>query len=586
MSNVKYVRFKMSESDDCGVEDDSSLYQGPSDSGTSMIELSISGRNLREMDVSSKLNPMCVVSTQPFGSIRWKELLRTECIPNTLNPNFAAKIQITYCFDQQQHLRFEMYDMNNTSTNLKNHNFIGSADCTLAQIVSAEGVECDGSGLTLQLNNNIYSGEWGDIIVLSEELSMCRDELELEFMGKNLTTKDWFTGSLNPFLQISRANECPGDFTLIQQTEHTNNNVDPTWERIIVPLRALCNGDLDRHLKFECMHYKSDGSHTCIGDFFTSARQLIEGPGPSNTYSCIHPQTIISRGSLKQSGEIHLIHSEIHRVYSFLDYIRGGTELACTFAIDFTTSNGDPTSPDSLHHITPNGMNQYELAIESVGTIMEGYDSDKLFPVLGFGALLPPDGRVSHDFYVNGDTSNPNCEKVSGVLSAYKSCIRRIQLHEPTNFAPVINHVASIARNCVDGSQYFILLIVTDGVITDMEQTKTAIVDASTLAMSIIIVGVGEGDFDEMEELDGDTDRVTDSTGRVASRDIVQFVQMRNFLGVCGINSKGTELYLAKELLAEIPDQLLGFMRANKSIPKNFSELLNGQSITLPLGLE
>ena len=347
-------------------------------------------------------------------------------------------------------------------------------------------------------------------------------------------------------------------------------------------IRDRCNGDLDRNLKFECIHYKTDGNHLCIGDFFTSARQLIEGPGPANTYSCINPQTIINRGSLKHSGEIHLTHSEIHQVYSFIDYIRDGTELACTFAIDFTTSNGDPTSPDSLHHITPNGMNQYELAIQSVGAIMEEYDSDKLFPVLGFGALLPPDGRVSHNFYVNGDASNPNCEKISGVLSAYKSCIRRIQLHEPTNFAPVINHVACIARNFVDGSKYFILLIVTDGVITDMEQTKTAIVDASTLAMSIIIVGVGEGDFDEMEELDGDTVRVTDSTGRVASRDIVQFVQMRNFLGVCGINSKGTELFLAKELLAEIPDQFLGFMRANRIIPKKLSEPTNCLLYTSP----
>lgn len=60
-----------------------------------------------------------------------------------------------------------------------------------------------------------------------------------------------------------------------------------------------------------------------------------------------------------------------------------------------------------------------------------------------------------------------------GVLEAYKACIRRIQLYGPTNFAPTINHVASIARNFMDGSQYFILLIITDGIITDMPQTKS-----------------------------------------------------------------------------------------------------------------
>ena len=54
------------------------------------------------------------------------------------------------------------------------------------------------------------------------------------------------------------------------------------------------------------------------------------------------------------------------------------------------------------------------MAIKSVGEIIEDYDSDKLFPVLGFGARLPPDGRVSHCFYVNGHDSNPYCQGMSG----------------------------------------------------------------------------------------------------------------------------------------------------------------------------
>ena len=51
---------------------------------------------------------------------------------------------------------------------------------------------------------------------------------------------------------------------------------------------------------------------------------------------------------------------------------------------------------------------------------------------------------------------------------------------------------------------YHILLILTDGVISDMDQTKAAIVAASSLPMSIIIVGVGGADFQMMEELDSD----------------------------------------------------------------------------------
>ena len=135
-------------------------------------------------------------------------------------------------------------------------------------------------------------------------------------------------------------------------------------------------------------------------------------------------------------------------------------------------SNGDPKEVTSLHNVTTPVPNQYEQAIRAVGDIIRDYDTDKMFPVLGFGARLPPDGRISHEFFVNLDQTNPYVADINGVLAAYKSCVHRVQLYGPTNFAPVIHHVSQFARQYADGSQYFILLIITDGVITDMPQTK------------------------------------------------------------------------------------------------------------------
>lgn len=82
--------------------------------------------------------------------------------------------------------------------------------------------------------------------------------------------------------------------------------------------------------------------------------------------------------------------------------------------------------------------------------------------------------------------------------------------------------------------QYFILLIITDGVISDMEETRHAVVQASKLPMSIIIVGVGNADFAAMEFLDGDSRRLRSYTGEEAARDIVQFVPFREFRNVSG----------------------------------------------------
>ena len=60
-------------------------------------------------------------------------------------------------------------------------------------------------------------------------------------------------------------------------------------------------------------------------------------------------------------------------------------------------------------------MNNYEQAINSVVSIIQDYDSDKQFPVLGFGARLPPDGRISHEFFVNMNPQNPYCFGVPGI---------------------------------------------------------------------------------------------------------------------------------------------------------------------------
>ena len=65
------------------------------------------------------------------------------------------------------------------------------------------------------------------------------------------------------------------------------------------------------------------------------------------------------------------------------------------------------------------------------------------------------------------------------------------------------------------------LLILTDGQINDMRQTKELIVAASKLPMSIIIVGVGQADFEMMEELDSDKGVLADESGNRAVRDIV-----------------------------------------------------------------
>uniref|UniRef100_A0A3Q2CSV6 Copine family member IX n=1 Tax=Cyprinodon variegatus TaxID=28743 RepID=A0A3Q2CSV6_CYPVA len=400
--------------------------------------------------------------------------------------------------------------------------------------------------------NGIPGKKCGVIILTAEELSNCRDIATMQLCANKLDKKDFF-GKSDPFLVFYRSNE-DGTFTICHKTEVIKNTLNPVWQPFTIPVRALCNGDYDRTVKVDVFDWDRDGSHDFIGEFTTSYRELSRGQNQFNVYEVLNPK--------KKGKKKKYINSGTVSQYDIGENIfkQGGQIL---FLIATVLYFGNPTS---LHYMSPYQMNAYAMALKAVGEIIQDYDSDKLFPAYGFGAKLPPDGKISHAFPLNGDSDHPNCVGIEGVLESYFQSLRTVQLYGPTNFAPVINKVANCAAEITDGSQYFVLLMITDGVISDMVQTKEAVVNAASLPLSIIIVGVGPAEFDAMEELDGDEVRVS-SRGRLAERDIVQFVPFRDYIDRSG-NQVLSMARLAKDVLAEIPDQLLSFMKSRGIEPR------------------
>ncbi|XP_014063022.1 copine-8 isoform X3 [Salmo salar] len=516
------------------------------------VEITVSCRNLLDMDTFSKSDPICVLYTQGIGNKEWREFGRTEVIENTLNPEFVRKFILDYFFEERQNLRFDLYDVDSKSANLSKHDFLGQAFCTLGEVVGSLGSRMEKPIV------GIPGKKCGNIIVKAEEMGNCRESVMMQFCGNKLDKKDFF-GKSDPFLVFYRSNE-DGTFTICHKTEVVKNTLNPVWQAFKIPVRALCNGDYDRTIKIECYDWERDGrSHDFIGEFSTSYRELSRGQSQFNVYEVINPKKKGKKKKYLNSGTVTLLSFLVDIEVTFLDYIKGGTQINFTVAIDFTASNGNPAQPTSLHYMSPYQMNAYAMALKAVGEIIQDYDSDKMFPALGFGAKLPPDGRVSHEFALNGNPQNPYCAGIDGVMEAYYQSLKSVCLYGPTNFSPVINHVARYAASVNDGSQYFVLLIITDGVISDMAQTKESIVNASCLPMSIIIVGVGPAEFDAMVELDGDEVRIS-SRGRYAERDIVQFVPFRDYVDRTG-NHILSMARLAKDVLAEIPDQFLSYMR-------------------------
>ncbi|XP_054330190.2 copine-9 isoform X3 [Pongo pygmaeus] len=470
------------------------------------IEITVSCRNLLDLDTFSKSDPMVVLYTQSRASQEWREFGRTE-VQRGL---------------QNQHLQ-----------------------------TGFPGTSVPGPGR-------------GDRRPGQPSRANPHDIATMQLCANKLDKKDFF-GKSDPFLVFYRSNE-DGTFTICHKTEVVKNTLNPVWQPFSIPVRALCNGDYDRTVKIDVYDWDRDGSHDFIGEFTTSYRELSKAQNQFTVYEVLNPRKKCKKKKYVNSGTVTLLSFSVDSEFTFVDYIKGGTQLNFTVAIDFTASNGNPLQPTSLHYMSPYQLSAYAMALKAVGEIIQDYDSDKLFPAYGFGAKLPPEGRISHQFPLNNNDEDPNCAGIEGVLESYFQSLRTVQLYGPTYFAPVINQVARAAAKISDGSQYYVLLIITDGVISDMTQTKEAIVSASSLPMSIIIVGVGPAMFEAMEELDGDDVRVS-SRGRYAERDIVQFVPFRDYVDRSG-NQVLSMARLAKDVLAEIPEQLLSYMRTRDIQPR------------------
>lgn len=121
-------------------------------------------------------------------------------------------------------------------------------------------------------------------------------------------------------------------------------------------------------------------------------------------------------------GELKI--NEIRKItkHTFLNYVRGGAEISLMIAVDFTTSNKDPSDPTSLHYSEGDAENDYVHALRVVGGILQYYDNDNRIPIYGFGARLPPSYNVvSHCFALNQNYFNP---EVLGLENVIESMIK------------------------------------------------------------------------------------------------------------------------------------------------------------------
>jgi len=575
------------------------------------LNLYFSCKNLSDKDAFSKSDPMVelYMDNQLVG--------RTEEIKNNLNPSFNTPIKIQYFFEKLQNLTIKIIDVDNHQKLIGES--LGYVTTTLGDIVSQEPETAytlpiqKGKGtLTITYEEIIPSfrktlaSEYiasGNNLVTQElkkdtPYTITEEKFIIKAKGINLEKMDFF-GKSDPYYCIYRL---VGQKKIqIYKSEKIKKNLNPVWKA--AELKNLDENCLAPEQKFwiEVYDYDKFGSDDLIGEVrlddlfyditpdgkeFRAVLTSTSGKHKNNrgeiVLNIIHEVSTIEKVTKAYSVISHYNFANNLKTYpnllstiSFVDAMRMGMLLHVMCAIDYTGSNG------SMHDINSNEMNPYQTALLAVGQVLEPYDHDKRFSFFGYGAykngVFPPYFTVGETEEIEGG--------VQGILDTYAKTRNQFKLGDMgtatggdmdwrankgryycDDFYQIINVISDKAEADMMAkfppnshklpTDYYILFFVIDGDGFDMDGTIRALVRASALPVSIVLVGVGDGHFTNLSKFDADEAPLT-VDGVSTIRDIVQFVQFEE----CKDNDGTVNMNkLASEVLAEVPTQVETFI--------------------------
>lgn len=516
------------------------------------IELYFQCLHLVDRDVLSKSDPFIEVylQTRNFPATL---VGKTEIVRDNLSPNFKRPIPINYFFETQQTLRIHVLDYDDDG----NHDDLGSVTCTVSQILMAPA-----EGLKLSLSKQSKKGSFVKITYQKIGESnknywfrmRCSNVKDIEFFSKS----DPFVRILRPLpqyeTQTNPAAIPDSGWIQVYETEQYMDNLNPIFRPFTINSATLNRGNQFMVNRFEIWDWESDGKHRIISWAATTMKSILDGERMVGTKD--------KKG--KFGGNILFDEIKATVVHPISSYLKMGLRLALAVGIDFTGSNGVASHPQSLHFIGGGQyMNQYQQAIMEVGLVLMDYSDDKLIPAYGFGAKLPGTKTTDFCFPLNGNVQSPHVHSYQGLLTSYNDIVRTLEFSGPTNFRPIIEACRLGVEQGfkINKLIYSTLLIITDGLISDFQETIESIVKCSYLPMSIIIVGVGSEDFKQMELLDSDEKLLTDRYGHQCLRDCVQFVPFRDYAH--------DPVRLAECVLREVPAQISNFYNHIGLVPSD-----------------
>lgn len=275
---------------------------------------------------------------------------------------------------------------------------------------------------------------------------------------------------------------------------------------------------------------------------------------------------LIKNKSYKLYMEETALFSSIQRTgfkYSFLDFLLAGLQLKVTFAIDFTDSNNSPTSKYSYHYISNGYKNDYEKVMQRCGSILSNYNYDQSYSAYAFGCIPPGEKDVSYCYPLTCQHDKPEITSIENVIKIYRQFALRVKLSGPTNYSSVLQKVIEEIIKGNNSRVYQVLVILTDGIFEDINRTMEHLLIGSKLPLSVIIVGIGNEDFERMEMMDSSP---LEYQGNISKRDHVHYISFKDY------KFQEDESLFGKDALTDLPRQILQYYETYNINPESFHD--------------
>ncbi|CAD8187578.1 unnamed protein product [Paramecium octaurelia] len=489
------------------------------------IELFLAARQLPNLEFFSKSDPYLELYYLIPGQ-QEVFLGKTEVADCNLDPNWEQTFNVEYQPELTQILKFQIFDQNRMG-----REFMGDAQTTIKDILQQKN-----SLISLQIKK--FEKEAGILICKAVKFKESNHFVQWQFSGINLKKMDGIFGKTDPFLKFYLFTE--GVWCHVYQTEYLKDNLNPQWKQFEVSLQRLCFNDENKKFKVECVDKHEKGKYNqIVGSFETTIDEIFNKN--IDSFQLIQP-----KGG--PSGIIKIVNKKkIHRP-NFDDFINQGTTFNIIIGIDYSSHNGVPQFPDSLHtYIEKNNI--YQQALNDIAKVLEDYNINKLLALYGMGAepQFSNYNGIGYQtlFPLTGNFQNPQVIGYQEAVKTYQNRLREIVFKGDLQLEDFIKYLQTIAENNATKLIYTIAVILGQEQITDLKQVQNLILSGSKLPCSLIYVGVGDNNFKEIKQIT----HLIDSQDPPL-RNNFSFYQYQENLASC---------ILKKNLMNDLPKQVVSY---------------------------